>query len=200
MLFLTITLTAYKLYGQGTLDVDQAFFSAMSAQPIQGYEPIGQSFTPSLSSVDFIGLALNDANPGNGLGATVTLDLRSGSITGPLLATTTPVTMPDGYTGNVPANPGSYGPIFFFPTPVTVTPGTTYYFDIDVLSGDTWIVGIGGGTYPGGHAYANGVASTAANLVFYEGVVVPEPSVAWLALAGGGVFLGFRCRRKSPES
>jgi len=56
----------------------------------------GQSFTPSLSAVGFIQLKLKDAFPGNSTGAIMQIDLRSDSITGPLLGTSLPVEMADG--------------------------------------------------------------------------------------------------------
>ena len=188
----TWLLAAYSAHGQGTLVYDQKVPGVMGAQTIQGNEPIGQSFTPSLSAVGFIQLELFDANPGNGLGATVAVNLMSGSITGTILGTST-VTLPDGFAGDAGANPPPFGPIFYFATPVAVTPGTTYYFDIDVLSGDTWLVGTGPGGYAGGMGFSQGVGDSGFNLAFEEGIVgVPEPSVTWLALVGGGIFLCFR--------
>jgi hypothetical protein len=187
----TWLLAAYRSNGQGTIVVDQQDLAAMGTGTIQGNEPLGQSFTPSLSSVGFIQVDLFDGNPGNNLGATVAVNLMSGSITGTILGTST-VTLPDGFNGDVGANPPPFGPIFYFATPVAVTPGTTYYFDINVLSGDTWLVGTGPGGYAGGMGFSKGVGGSGFNLGFEEGNVVPEPSVAWLALAGGGTFLCFR--------
>jgi hypothetical protein len=194
-LILVLTLATFGARAQGTLVIDQQAPLAMGSTAIQGTEPLGQSFTPSLSAVGYIQLALADANPGNSLGATVTVDLRAGSITGTILGTATPVTMPDGFAATVPFN---NPPTFYFATPVTVTPGTMYFFDVNVLSGDTWKVAEGPGTYyANGTGFSYGVANSSFNLTFAEGVVVPEPPAAWLALAGGGMFLGLRRWRKS---
>jgi hypothetical protein len=79
-------------------------------------------------------LQLADAVSGNGSGARVYVNLRSDSITGTILATTASVFMPDGFgTG---ANRGYTN--FFFSTSVSLTPGTTYYFQPVVQSGDVW--------------------------------------------------------------
>src|ERR1044071_3215772 len=91
-------LTGFAIYGQGTFVYDQqssteAFFPGDAV--IQVDQP-GQSFTPGLSAIDFIRLYLGDNNPGNALGATVRIDLRTNSISGPVIASTDPVFMADG--------------------------------------------------------------------------------------------------------
>jgi hypothetical protein len=71
---------------QGTFIYDQQSSTDESAWPygaggnLQNSTPTGQSFTPSLSAVGFVRLNLNDPNPINGLGATIYLNLRTGSI------------------------------------------------------------------------------------------------------------------------
>lgn len=85
--------------GQGTFIYDQQSDvegPVGKVSVIQGLEPFGQSFTPTLSTVGFIRLHMGDANFGNGLGATVSLNLRSDLIAGPIISSTGPVTMPDG--------------------------------------------------------------------------------------------------------
>src|SRR5690242_8401107 len=75
-------------FGQGTFLYDQE--SSVNEIPpvpaagtiIQQNSPLGQSFTPSLTGIDFIRLKLSDNDAGNGLGATILLELRTGSITG----------------------------------------------------------------------------------------------------------------------
>src|SRR5688572_19543107 len=96
---------------QGTYVYDQQSsteaYLGEAAVVIQSSQPIGQSFTPSLSGVGFIRLYLVDATA-NGLGATVFLNLRTESITGPVLGFTSSVSMPDSFAGSVD---------FFFSTP-----------------------------------------------------------------------------------
>jgi hypothetical protein len=176
---------------QGTFVYDQQ--SAIEstgggiAVTIQTHQPIGQSFTPGLSSIGFVRLFLID-NTFNSLGATVYVNLRSDSITGPILASTDPVFMPDGF--------GGY-PNFFFALPVAITPGQTYYFQPIVQSGDSWsLVAYNSYYYPGGMGFNAGIAIPNSDLWFREGIIVPEPSSAVLLLIAVAVFL----RRRRTKS
>ena len=104
------TLTAFLLlcvpfgstYGQGTFIYDQQSADETTgggaSVAIQDNQPLGQSFTSTNSAVGFIRLALRDYSI-NGTGATLYVNLRADSITGPILASTDPVFMPDGFIG-----------------------------------------------------------------------------------------------------
>jgi hypothetical protein len=169
---------ALSVAGQGTFIYDQQSADETAGGGagvgIQAYQPTGQSFTPAITTVGFIRLQLADANYGNGSGATVYVNLRSNSITGPIMGSTDPVFMPDGFgIGN--GNRGYTN--FFFSTAVSVIPGTTYYFQPVVQSGnDLVIIGYNYG-YSGGTAFFQGVANPNSDLWFREGIyVVPEPS------------------------
>src|SRR6266403_1893617 len=59
-----------------------------SANVSQTAQPTGQSFTPSLNGIGFVRLNLFDENRNNGLGATIYVNLRSNSITGPIIDST----------------------------------------------------------------------------------------------------------------
>jgi hypothetical protein len=137
--------------------------------------PAGQSFVPALSSVGFVQLYLTDPSP-NHTGATMYVNLWSGSLTGrTLVGQTDSISLPDVLLGS--AN-------FLFPTPPAVTPGTTYYLQPVVQSGDSFEAGIlPEFLYPNGTAFFNGVAS-GSDLWFREGIIVPEPSTTALALFG----------------
>ncbi len=132
--------------GQGAFQYDQQVSNTnapggyFNIQP----DPSGQSFVPSLSTVGFIQLYLSDGNPGQ-LGATLHIDLWSGSLdSGTLLGATSSVFLPGNY----------FGPThFLFPTPVSIIPGTTYYFQPVIESGDSEQIGV----VPG-FLYANGMA------------------------------------------
>jgi len=184
--------------GQGTFVYDQQSAVEGALQDgggfIQTLQPFGQSFTPTSSSVGFVRFWLYDANPNNGLGASVYVNLRGDSITGPIIDSTASIFLPDKFGDN-----GSNGYVnFFFTTPVTVTPGVTYYFQPMVQSGgDLWIAaGSISYNYPGGSSYAHGVAN-AQDLWFREGIVVPEPSAVSL-LIGSGVWF-YVHRKKNPK-
>lgn len=198
--FLTIAVlllqTILPVSGQGFIYDQQSATESTGGgaiASIQSFQPIGQSFTPTNSSVGFIRLLLGDTAI-NSLGATVYVNLWSGSISnGTPLASTDPVYMPDGFgTG--------FGPVgytnFFFLSPVAVTPGTTYFFQPVVQSGDDWnVIAYNSYNYPGGTAVFSGVANSGWDLWFREGVIaVPEPSSMVLALLGGGAWLFARRR------
>jgi hypothetical protein len=86
--------------------------------------------------------------------------------------------VPDGFEGY---------PNFVFLNPVPLTPAVSYYFQPVLESGDAMIVaGDGGYKYPGGTMFIQG-SPALQDLWFREGIIVPEPSSAWLALVGAGV-------------
>jgi len=174
-------------FAQGKLTYDQQSasspFPASLSLDIQSNEPIGQSFVPSLGAVGFIQLEVADPIF-NGVGATIYVNLLSDSITGTILGSTDPVFVPV----------GPYGVVgFFYSVPVSVSPGTTYYLQPVVHSGDLSRVNAIGDPYPQGVAYLNGLVLNGEDLWFREGI--PEPSVAWLLLAGGSVLACIRYRR-----
>jgi hypothetical protein len=179
--FLTLMLLAIHVAGQGTFVYDQQSATETNITEggvgIQLYQPIGQSFTPSLEAVGFVRFALYDGTTGNGVGANIFVNLRSGSITGPIIGVSSVTSLPDNFAG--------YSD-FIFSTPTAVTPGTTYYFQPVVQAGDVW--GIGGSSplhYTGGTAFYNGVPDLNHDLWFREGIMaVPEPTTISLAALG----------------
>ncbi len=188
-----LILSALAARGQGTMIYDQQSAAnrdlGVGGATIQQIQPMGQSFTPALSSVGFVQFEFTDPNPGNGLGATVYVNLLADSITGTVLDSTAPVSMPDGVFAAVTS--------FFFATPVAVTPGTTYYLQPVVQSGDQWDVVVGNYGYPGGVFYGLGAPDPDGyDLWFREGYVVPEPPSGLLVLLGvAGILAARRVRR-----
>lgn len=179
--------------GQGTFVTDQASAGESTqgefAIGIQSNQPLGQSFTPSLDGVGFIRLYTGDSSL-NGIGATLYVNLRSGSMSGPIIGASAPVFLPDGFVGRTN---------FLFTTQLSVTPGTSYYLQPVVQSGDTWQIISDGGrnfTYSGGTAFYHGTASQFEDLWFQEGVVVPEPSPLAVLLCGVALWVRFRHGRK----
>jgi hypothetical protein len=174
--------------GQGTFVYDQQSFSSTIppniTYQIEANQPIGQSFTPTLSAVGFVQLELGDSVNLNGVGATVYVNLRADSITGPVLSSTEPVFMPDNFFGATN---------FFFSSPISVTPQTTYYFQPVVQSGDSWVVNTAlGDDYPRGTMYYQGAVLRNFDFWFREGLIVPEPSSTGLLLIGSGVLFYVR--------
>ncbi len=183
---------ATSAFAQGTFQFDQQ--SSTDETPVLGVsgagfqqeQPFGQSFTPTLNSIGFIRLNVADSNPGNSLGATVYVNLRTSSITGPVLGSTTPVVLPDAFAGVVN---------FLFPAALDLVPGTEYYMQPVVQTGDLWTSATAGDfIYPGGELYHYGAVVPGASLWFREGLyTVPEPSGFMLVLLGlGGVAVRLR--------
>jgi MYXO-CTERM domain-containing protein len=188
-------LAAANCFGQGTIFLYDQQSSTNEGSPpygagstIQNLLPsTGQSFTPGLSGIDFIRLMFDDGNIYDGQGATIFLNLRSDSITGTILGTTAPMTMPNGFTGTEN---------FFFPNTISMTPGITYYFELVLVSGGTWNVMDEPHTYPGGTAFVHGQPDGATDYWFREGILVPEPSAALLGMLGFGVLALVRRQRR----
>jgi hypothetical protein len=190
-LFLIVMAATISAAGQGTFIYDQqsAIENAIgeSGGIIQNSQPFGQSFTPGSNSISFIRLLLGDINPGNGLGATVYVNLRSNSINGPIIASTDPTFMPDGFGSAVRGYTN-----FFFASGIWLTPGVTYFFQPVAQSGDSWaVIGDSNYRYTGGTMYVHGSPPQFGNfdLWFREGIyVVPEPSALSLLISGGVLF------------
>ena len=62
---LTTALAALRLFGQGTLLVDQQSFDLATAIANINISGIGQSFTPALSSIDYVQFGVFDISPGS---------------------------------------------------------------------------------------------------------------------------------------
>ena len=152
---------------------------------IQVNQPFGQSFTPSLNAVGFIRLDLFSYS-GNG-GASMDVVLHANSISGTVIGTSQTVFLPDNGGGFVN---------FYFDAPVSVAPGTTYYFQPVVQSGGNYVAANQGPNYnyAGGGEISQGVLSSQYDLWFREGIIVPEPSTWALLLIGAGAFVWFRRR------
>lgn len=178
--------------GQGTPIFDQESSTdetpfANAGVQIQQASPFGQSFTPTLSTIGFIRLNLNDYDSLNGQGAALHLNLRTNSVSGPGLATTSSVTLTNGFVGIVH---------FFFGSNIPVSAGTTYAFQIEVDSGDLWNAVASEYNYPGGTIFANGLpVGGMGDVWFREGIIVPEPTSAALFVGGTlAILFGRRVR------
>jgi hypothetical protein len=167
---------------QGTFVYDQQSADESSlgggVWDVQSNQPVGQSFTPTLSSVGFIRLYLSDSSF-NGLGTTFRVNLLGGSITGVVLSSTSPVSVQDGFHGAVD---------FLFTTPAPLSPGTPYYFQPIVQSGESFgVYSYNTFNYSRGTAFAFGAPQTAFDLWFREGIIIPEPCGVLLILLTAGI-------------
>jgi hypothetical protein len=156
----------------------------------QGGVVFGQSFTPTLSSIDFFEVTIGD------FGAIDEVQILNGvsgldGLSGAVLGTSEPAATP----GN------SQGPVLFqFPGGIALTPGDTYVARIFSTNG-TFAPAIAGisitldNAYTGGQLLESGFSVTTPFLVNYDAVFqegftpVPEVSTIW-ALASGLAFIG----------
>ena len=113
------------------------------------------------------------------------VNLRADSITGPILAATEPVFLPDTFGGT-----GRGFTNFLFAAEAPVTPGTTYYFQPVVESGDIIMAHVFIPTFdsPGGSLFIQGQPAKN-DMWFREGIVIPEPCTVPLLLLGIAAFL-----------
>lgn len=177
-------LTTMCAFSQGTVLYDQASFSGPitldGTFAIQPGQPVGQSFTPSLNAVGFVNLLLL----GGGTGGTVTMDIMSSSINGPVIGTSASVTIG-------PSSSALY--TFNFDSVVSVVPGTTYYFRPIVSPANSNILTPSVTGYAGGTGYYMGNPTPlGGDLEFQEGIYAPEPSTFVLLAVGAGALIWMR--------
>ncbi|HLX72913.1 MAG TPA: PEP-CTERM sorting domain-containing protein [Verrucomicrobiae bacterium] len=149
--------------------------------------PIGQEFTPTLTSLNFVDLYTQDFNFAKGAtGGVVSVEIRSQTINGPILGTSTADSLPGGFDGITRFN---------FTTPVALHPGSMDVIEIVHDSGDDWGVGIitpNNPPYPGGQWILQGSRETEGDMWFDEGIAVPEPSALALFCTAGCLLLAKR--------
>ena len=170
---------------QGTFVYDQQSLGPSDGVAGLNETPFGQSFTPALDSIGFVDLQLigfTDAN--------IIVNIRSDSITGPILGTS----MPTLVSGSGGTTSGIYD--FLFSDPVTLARGTLYFFEPVISNGGSAESYLLSTQYPGGNVIING-SSFPQDLWFREGVIssVPEPSISALAGLGAGVLIWTRRKR-----
>lgn len=132
--------------------------STLSQSP-SDFSPLGQSFTPTLTSLNFVNLLTENGR------ATVAVNIRLGSISGPILGTSQPTVIPFSLAPSFSS--------FRFSKPVPLIPGKLYVIEPFVVSGHTLVVSTNSNNYVGGNQILRGVAQTNNDLWFQEGISVP---------------------------
>jgi hypothetical protein len=174
---------------QGTMIVDQQSSDESNGGSsfvlIQSGQPTGQSFTPALSAIGFVRFNVFDHIRNDGTGATLYVNLRTDSITGPIIDSTAPAALLDNFGPRGFVN-------FYFPTNVPIQLGTKYYLEPVVQSGEDWGIVSDLFNYSGGEQYVRGTAVTGIDYWFREGIIVPEPAIPTLLFCAAGLWLQFR--------
>jgi hypothetical protein len=143
-----------------------------------------QEFTPNLEALDSVLLSFSTgAVPRQG--GTLIVAIRQGGVDGSLIGTSDSVSLPGLFGGHV---------IFRFPERVALVPGNTYALQpISVAGSVDWILDTNPG-YPGGRLFYNG-SFINTDLVFMEGIAIPEPSTVTLLVVAASIFLAAFHRR-----
>lgn len=193
-----------QIRAQGFIYDQQSQSTPATIEQIDGFNlqedsPLTQSFIPTLNSIGFIQLQFFDPQGNGNNGATVYVNLWAGSPNvnyATLLGSTSPVYMPNGFWTDDFFSSGVTN--FYFSTPISLTVGTTYYFQPVVLSGDNpWEVVVLTNVYANGELFSHGAyLQPGSDFWFREGIVAtPEPPA--LALAGLGSLLIYAFKRRS---
>ena len=140
-------------------------------QNLSVFSPMVQSFTPTMTSLNFVNLLPIDGS------ATVEVSILLGSISGTILGTSQPTIIPFSLAPTVSS--------FSFSTPAELVPGDLYVIEPFVVSGDTLIGSTDTNNYAGGNQILGGVIQPNNELWFQEGISVPEPGT--LLLLGTGL-------------
>ena len=167
------------------LDQYNSIGGNFTASVLTNGQSAGQSFTPSLSAIDFFGANLFSAGV-----STVQLSLLAGTnMIGTPIATS-----PSYVLTNLSVEPVE----FRFPSTVALTPGIPYTARLDLLAGDSYRLEFSlANPYPLGFAFDQfNRAVPTVDWVFWEGLApVPEPSFSLLI---GGTLLVL-ARRLRPR-
>lgn len=127
------------------------------------YSPEGQSFTPTTNSLSVVELRTKDFAANDSLGATLKVNIRQGTMSGPIIGTSLTVTLPDSF--GITDLLGSITH-FDFSTPVPLVPGNVYVLEVVFLSTDNWGLLSNGNAPP----FYGGVTAYAGGQGFIQGV------------------------------
>lgn len=184
IVFQAMILWSVPIFGQGGMIVDQQSTSVIATF---GSSDVYQSFTPSLSAINFVQLQVWDEV--QGASESMAVDLLAGSSAGPIIGVSAPASIPTAYLGSA---------TFVFPNSISLTPGDTYFIQ-PVAQGNIYAPQYvyGNVPYVGGNLTVNNV-TLADSMSFSEGIIVPEPSSMVLAATCGLTLLIARrkCNRK----
>jgi hypothetical protein len=172
ILALCIGLLDWQLSWAQEFIVDQSHtnFLLLGDESNIAFGPI-QEFTPSLSSLNVVQLFTRDVNPS--VGATLIMNIRKDSVTGPIVGTSDSINLPIGFKGVTQ---------FTFPQMISLVPGSIYAIEPVFLGGDLWVTyenAFFESSYPNGRLFFNGSENFWGydrDFWFVEGVLIPEPS------------------------
>jgi len=136
-----VALFSSTVFAHGTVDQSQLLTGGGNYQ-IKAFAQMGQEFTPSLSPLVAVDIFVLEFNPSFG-SDTLTLNIRKGSITSPVLA-----------SKSLAVSTGTQTVHFELPSALTVTTGDVYVWEI-VAGKVTHALNLAS-SYPGGRAIRKG--------------------------------------------
>lgn len=202
MTLATLSAVACTTASAATFTIDQR----NDALPIFGglttKQTIGQSFVPTIGSMNAVELQINDQGPGFIDGPTdLFVRIRSGTIGGAILGTSAATSYDDQPTGDPVVTR------FLFGAPVALTPGSTYW--IEFFMGDLTYPGNFGvmatnyqvDAYPSGEPFGDAPGFSNPTLFpfdlwFRQGTVAVVPVPAGLPLFVSGLLLAGACAHR----
>jgi hypothetical protein len=160
LIAMCLILASYGIAGADYLLIDQEYVANVDSWYNLSYFKFDQEFTPSLSSIDMVRLALHTDEEG----AVLRINIREDSIYGRIIGTSEKL-LPPGFTGMAR---------FMFASPMQLNSDSFYIIDLELLSGSAFVAaGFEGGGYPRGLMYIDGYNTPTDNsdLIFQTGNV-----------------------------
>jgi hypothetical protein len=151
------------------------------------FSPIGQSFTPTLRSLDDVEIVVNGFPL---LPSDLEVEIRAGTITGTILGAASGPS----YTSSVHDALIAH---FDFASSINLTPGNSYVIEV-ISQNPTMLLAFPGTSnpYPSGTAIRSGTPDPTFDFYFSEGPHVPEPSSLVLLGSAAGAAMWFHRRRQ----
>jgi hypothetical protein len=141
------TLLPYTALAASTVDQGNASAPLFGGATFGYIDPAGQEFTPAVNSLTAVDLMLSGGNSFLGPGSNVVVNIRQGTIAGPVLGSASQFV-------SSTAPPALVN--FTFATPIAVTPGSTYVIEASTPGSEFMVFWYVGGTAASRDTYAGG--------------------------------------------
>lgn len=159
-----ILFTTFDLVGAISLIVDQSHMNRVQGWYNLSYFKFDQEFRPSFDSLDIVEVQLSTQQAG----AVFQVKIREGSLDGPVVKTSTELSLPADFHGIAQ---------FIFASPMNLVPGIPYVIDLILLNGTAGIgIGWEGGGYSEGRMFIGGTHTPTDNsdVIFQTGRLQPD--------------------------
>jgi hypothetical protein len=158
--------------------VDQSHITDVDSWHNLSYYKFDQEFLPSFFSMDAVDVAIYTNE-----GATLRVNIREGSLDGPLEGVSEEVYLPPAFAAMAR---------FIFASRISLAAGVSYVIDLELTGGSAYVAsGFQGGGYPGGYMFIDGISSSSdkSDIIFRTGL---SQSDLIQIKKGGSAFCGNR--------